>query len=137
METPEDLDSSQNETGSDPFGTGMASFETFATSTGGKAFRGRNDINNEIGEGISAGSFYYTLAYTPSNTSTDAAKYRNIRIVMKDPNLRAMTRDGYYQETAADANPVNDKDSKPKQQLANLQLDISGALTSTISLTTV
>jgi len=133
VQTPEDLDSSQNETGSDPFGSGTASFETFATSTGGKAFRGRNDINNEIGEGIAAGSFYYTLSYTPSNTSTDAAKYRNIRIVMKDPNLRATTRDGYYQETAADANPVNDKDSKPKQQMANLQLDISGALTSTIS----
>jgi VWFA-related protein len=133
VETPEDLDTSQNETGSDPFGSGTASFETFATSTGGKAFRGRNDINNEIGEGIAAGSFYYTLSYTPSNTSTDAAKYRKIRIVMKDPNLRATTRDGYYQETAADANPVNDKDSKPKQQMANLQLDISGALTSTIS----
>ena len=133
VQTPEDLDMSQNETGSDPFGSGTASFETFATSTGGKAFRGRNDINNEIGEGIAAGSFYYTLSYTPSNTSTDAAKYRKIRIVMKDPNLRATTRDGYYQETAADANPVLDKDSKPKQQMANLQLDISGALTSTIS----
>ncbi len=133
VDTPEDLDNSQNGTGSDPFGVGTASFETFASSTGGKAFRGRNDINNEIGEGIAAGSFYYTLSYTPSNASTDTAKYRNIRIVMKNPNLRATTRDGYYQETAADANPVLDKDSKPKQQAANLQLDISGALTSTIS----
>jgi VWFA-related protein len=133
VDTPEDIGTSQNETGSDPFGQGTESFETFATSTGGKAFRGRNDINNEIGEGISAGSFYYTLSYSPSNTSEDAAKYRNIKIVMKDPNLRATTRDGYYPETAADANPVLDKDSKPQQQKANLQLDISGALTSTIS----
>lgn len=133
VDTPEDMATSQNETGSDPFGGGTASFETFATSTGGKAFRGRNDINNEIGEGIAAGSFYYTLSYAPTNSSTDAAKYRNIRIVMKDPNLRATTREGYYPETAADANPVLDKDSKPKQQMANLQLDISGALTSTIS----
>jgi VWFA-related protein len=133
VDTPEDLALSTDENGNDPFGQGSASFETLTTSTGGKAFRGRNDINNEIGEGIAAGDSYYTMSYTPSNTSEDAAKYRNIRIVMKDKTLRATTRDGYYPETAAEVNPVLDKDSKPKQQKANLQLDLSGALTSQMS----
>jgi VWFA-related protein len=132
-DTPDDVALAQNETGSDPFGGGAASFETLTTSTGGKAFRGRNDINNEIGEGIAAGDFYYTMSYTPTNASIDAAKYRNVRIVMKDPTLRATTRDGYYPETPAETNPVLDKDSKPKQQRANLQLDLSGALTTVIS----
>jgi VWFA-related protein len=133
VQSPDDLATSTDENGSDPFGQGAASFETLTTSTGGKAFRGRNDINNEIGEGIAAGDFYYTMSYTPSNASEDAATFRNIRIVMKDPNLRATTRNGYYQETSAEANPVLDKDAKPKQQKANLQMDISGALTTQIS----
>jgi len=133
VDTPEDMATSQNETGSDPFGGGTAAFENLTVSTGGKAFRGRNDIRNEIGEGIAAGDFYYTMSYTPTNTSQDAAKYRNIRVVMKDPGLRAVTRNGYYPETVADTNPVLDSAAKPKQQQANLQLDLSGALTSTIS----
>jgi VWFA-related protein len=133
VDDPSDMDTSSDENGSDPFGGGLASFEALTTSTGGKAFRGRNDINNEIGEGIATGDFYYTMSYTPTNTSDDAAKYRKIRVVMKDPNLRATTRDGYYQETVAETNPAIDKDAKPKQQRANLQLDLSGALTTTIS----
>jgi VWFA-related protein len=133
VDTPEDMATSQNETGSDPFGGGTAAFENLTVSTGGKAFRGRNDIRNEISEGIAAGDFYYTMSYTPTNDSQEAAKFRNIRVVMKDPNLRAVTRNGYYPETAAEVNPVLDKDEKPKQQKANLQLDLSGALTSTIS----
>jgi VWFA-related protein len=133
VDTPEDMATSQNETGSDPFGEGKASFEALPTSTGGKAFRGRNDINNEIGEGVAAGDWYYTMSYAPSSASTDAAKYRNIRIVMKDPNLRATTRSGYYPESGAEVNPAVDKDTKPKQQRANLQLDLSGALTTTIA----
>ena len=133
VESPDDLALSQDENGGDPFGQGAASFEALTTSTGGKAFRGRNDINNEIGEGIAAGDFYYTMSYTPSNASVDSAKFRNIRIVMKDPNLRATTRNGYYQETAAEANPVLDKEAKAKQQKANLEMEISSALTTTIS----
>src|SRR5205807_2201253 len=56
----------------------------------------------------------------------------NIRVVMKDPNLRATTRSGYYPETGAEVDPAIDKNTKPKQQRANLQLDLSGALTTTI-----
>ena len=131
----DDVDDLTNTDGSgnDPFSSGQASFETLTTSTGGKAFRGRNDINNEIGEGIATGAFYYTMSYAPTNSSDDAAKYRNVRILLKDKNLRATTRDGYFPETTAEANPVLDKTAKPKQTRANLQMDLSGALTSTIS----
>ena len=52
---------------------------------------------------------------------------------MKDPNLHATTRDGYYPETAADLNPVLDKTMSTKQVTANLKLDLSAALTTTIS----
>jgi VWFA-related protein len=133
VDTPDDLNTSLDENGSDPFGSGTVSFTNFATSTGGVAFAGRNDLNNVIAEGVAKGQEYYTLSYSPTNTSDDPAKFRKIRIVMKDPALRATTRDGYYPETAADLNPVLDKTMSAKQVAANLQLDLSAALTTTIS----
>jgi VWFA-related protein len=71
------------------------SFANFGPATGGKSFRSRNDINNEIGESVEDGATYYTLAYVPTNHSDDA-KYRKIRIKMRQPGLVARTRDGYY-----------------------------------------
>ena len=133
VDTPDDLNMALEENGGDPFSGGTVSFANFAPSTGGVAFTGRNDLNNVIAEGVAKGQDYYTLSYSPTNTSEDIAKFRKIRIVMKDPNLRATTRDGYYPETSADLNPVLDKTMSPSQVVANLKLDISAALTTTIS----
>ena len=132
-DTPDDLNSSLDENGSDPFGMGTVSFTNFAPSTGGVAFTGRNDINNVIAEGIARGQEYYTLSYSPTNTSEDPSHFRNIKIIMKDPSLHATTRDGYYPETASDLNPVLDKTMSPQRVAANLKLDLSAALTTTIS----
>ena len=133
VDDPDDLDSAQNDNGSDPFGSGTVSFANFAPSTGGIAYTGRNDLNNVIAEGIAKGQEYYTMSYAPTNHSDVAAKFRTIRIVMKDPNLRATTRDGYYPETTGDLNPVLDKTMTAKQVTNNLKLDLSAALTTTIS----
>ncbi len=130
VSTPDDLDMAETENGGEPF-SGSVQFSTFAPATGGRAFLSRNDINNEIAEGISAGANYYTMSYAPVNGSTDAAKYRNVRIVMKDPNLHATTRDGYYPPTAATANPTVGE--APKQAKAQLQMEISNAVNSAIS----
>ena len=128
-----DLDSAGDEGGPDPMGQGAVSFSSFAADTGGIAYMGRNDLNHVMDEGIARGQEYYTMSYTPTNTSEAAAKFRSIKIVMADKSLRALTRDGYYPETAADINPVLDKQMNQKQVKANLQLDISGALTTQIS----
>jgi VWFA-related protein len=130
---PDDLNQTGAEGGPDPFGEGSVSFSAFAPATGGKAFMGRNDLENVIGEGIAKGQEYYTLSYTPTGGSTDAAKFRKIRIVMKDPSLRAVTREGYYPEAVGDLNPVTDATMGAKQVAANLKLDLSAALTTTIS----
>jgi len=130
IESPDDLDGAN---GGDPFGAGTVSFSSLAPSTGGLAFTGRNDLNHVIAEGIEKGQDYYTISYSPTSSSEDAARFRNIRIVMKDPNLRAVTRTGYYPDTAADLNPVADKTMAPGQAMANLKLDLSAALTSTIA----
>jgi hypothetical protein len=133
VDTPDDLNSSLDVNGSDPFGSGTVSFTNFAPSTGGVAFTGRNDLNNVIAEGVAKGQDYYTLSYSPTNSSEEAAKFRKIRIVMKDANLHATTRAGYYPEAATDLNPVLDKTMSAKQVTANLKLDLSAALTTTIS----
>ena len=73
------------------------------------------------------------MSYSPTNKSEEAAKFRSIKIVMADKNLRALTRDGYYPLSATELNPSIDKDMNQKQVKANLQLDISGALTTQIS----
>jgi VWFA-related protein len=133
VDTSDDLNTSLDANGSDPFDSGLVSFSNFAPSTGGVAFTGRNDLNNVISEGVARGQEYYTLSYSPTNTSGDAAKFRKIRIVMKDPSLRATTRDGYYPETAAELNPVIDRSMSAKDVTANLKLDLSAALTTTVS----
>lgn len=133
VDTPDDLNIALDANGTDPFDGGTVSFTNFAPSTGGVAFTGRNDLNNVIAEGITKGQNYYTLSYSPTNTSEDAGKFRKIRIIMKDPSLHATTRDGYYPETASDLNPILDKTMSSKQVAANLQLDLSAALTTTIS----
>src|SRR5260370_21594763 len=50
VDTPDDLNTSLDENGSDPFGSGTVSFTNFAPSTGGVAFTRRNDFKNVIEE---------------------------------------------------------------------------------------
>jgi VWFA-related protein len=133
VEEPSDLDTASDENGGDPFGSGGISFSALGPSTGGIAFTGRNDLNNLIGSGIDQGRNYYTLAYTPTDKTVGPTGFRTIKVVMKDRNLVATTRDGYYPAAAADLNPVLDKTMDAKQIRANLQLDLSAALTTTVS----
>jgi VWFA-related protein len=78
--------------------SGYLNFDTFAPATGGSLFFGRNDVDREIARAVANGSNYYTLSYSPSNHTDDAARFRNITIVMRDPNLTAATRAGYFPE---------------------------------------
>lgn len=126
--TPDDLSMGQDSNGNDPFASAAVAFPTLAQETGGIAFTGRNDLNNVIAEGIARGEAYYTLSYRPTGSSEQSAAFRNIRIVMKNPNLHATTRAGYYPDTTADLNPVLDKSMPTKQAVANLKLDLSNAL---------
>ena len=127
---PDDISNEQTSSGVEPF-AGAIQFATFAPATGGHSYFSRNDLNNEIAEGIEQGNDYYTLSYVPTDNSDNAAKYRQIRIVMGDKNLRATTRDGYYPPTAAIRNVAS---TEPPRQAANqLKLDISSAVNSAIS----
>ena len=134
IETPDDLDTADAAAaGFDPFGAGTVNFTDLAPATGGFAFRGRNDLNNVIAEGIAQGDEYYTLSYSPTDKSEDPTKYRDVIITMKDTNLRATTRKGYFPDTGSDTNELADKTATDKQKARDLSLDLSQALTSDIT----
>lgn len=94
----------------DPFAAQL-DFDAIAVSTGGSAMHGRNDLNMMIDESARAGEAFYTLAYRPSSSSDDPMEFRSIRVVMKDRNLRANAREGYF-AAVAPVTPVLKADGK-------------------------
>jgi VWFA-related protein len=82
----------------DPFG-GDVDFEEMAKETGGEAFHGRNDVDNLIGTSARDAASFYTLSYSPSVQSDETKAFRNINIKMKNRELHAATREGYYTNT--------------------------------------
>ena len=82
----------------DPFG-GNLDFARMAVATGGRSLRGRNDVDAEIGTAARDGASLYTIAYRPTDASTDAKRFRSIKVSLVPPGLTATTREGYYPES--------------------------------------
>ncbi len=101
----------------DPFAQEV-DFDAMARASGGHAFYGRNDVDKVIARSARDGASFYTLAYRPSVPRTDLATFHNIRVVVKQPGLRAETREGYY-STVAGAPPVAATDKQPDLQRLN------------------
>jgi VWFA-related protein len=70
-------------------------FGVFVNETGGKLFYNRNDVDAEIGRSQELGSEYYTLTYQPHGGNEDG-RFRQIHVTLRDRNLRAVTKTGYY-----------------------------------------
>jgi VWFA-related protein len=116
----------------DPFSSDV-SLQQLAPATGGQSLLSRNDINKEIGTTITDGNNYYTLSYSPTNSTENAAKFRNIKIVLSNPDLIATTRSGYYPESANANNMVADTSLDAKQRADELKLELSQAALSVLS----
>jgi VWFA-related protein len=92
---------------------GNLAIQTLATQTGGHAYFGRNDVDQEIATSLTDGNTYYTLAYSPSNRDF-RGEFRKLKItVIQRPDLKVQTRDGYY------AMPDN-QTADPKRELQEL-----------------
>jgi len=116
----------------DPFGASI-SFDNMAITTGGRAFHGRNDIDNLVSDSERESDTFYTLSYSPISPDDAAKPFRNIRIVMRDPNLRANTRKGYYTQA-----PVVESEPAANTKLPNdLVFDLTAAARSLIDYDTV
>jgi len=116
----------------DPFGADV-DFNQFAPATGGQILYSRNDVDAEIKTTIDEGANYYTLSYSPTSTSEDAARFRRIVIKLSNPNLIAVTREGYYPETANANNAAADTTLPAEQRKKLLQLDLSQAALGTMA----
>jgi VWFA-related protein len=78
----------------DPF-AGDVNFGVFVNETGGNLFYNRNDVDMEIKRSLQLGSEYYTLTYQPHDGEANG-KFRRIRVILRDPNLRGVTKAGYF-----------------------------------------
>jgi hypothetical protein len=63
--------------------------------TGGRIIRETNDIDVRIAKSMDESSAYYAISYYPSNHEWDG-KFRRIRVVVQNPQLSAIAREGYY-----------------------------------------
>ena len=100
------------------------SFDELAESTGGTVVHGRNDLDNLVRHAADASDELYSLSYSPTNTSEDAAEYRHIRVVMKDPALKAITRTGYFAGTPEEPAIVP---ADPRTQTREFRYDLLSA----------
>ncbi len=66
-----------------------------AESTGGRALYNRNDLGNEIGEGMADGSAYYSLGYYPENRNWNG-QFRHIKVKVSRPGVTVRYRLGYF-----------------------------------------
>jgi VWFA-related protein len=107
----------------DPF-AGSIDFGLFVKGTGGRFFHDRNDIGAEIDEVRTLGSKYYTLTYQPAAEEADG-KFRKIEVRLRDPDLRAMTKTGYYA-------PEEPTETDPRPHRVNAMNEISEAAQSTV-----
>jgi VWFA-related protein len=65
-----------------------------ASSTGGKAYYNRNDLDQAIALSIADGSTYYTVAYYPSNKDWDG-KFRKVDVKVDRAGTSTHYRHGY------------------------------------------
>jgi VWFA-related protein len=104
----------------DPF-SGDINFGVFVNETGGNLFYNRNDVNTEIKQSEEWGSEYYTLTYQPPEGNADG-KFRRIRVTLRNPDLRVVTKAGYF-------SPDKNGAIGPRQQT---MVNISEAARSTV-----
>jgi VWFA-related protein len=94
--------------GDDPFAYDI-SFGVFVNETGGELFYNRNDVDGEMAEAERVGGQYYTLTYQPPE-GEENGKFRRVRVTLRDPDLRAVTKNGYYApDKSQPVNPLGEK----------------------------
>ncbi len=113
------------------FGDNMG-FYQFAIATGGRVITGRNDLDAQFSQISQEATEYYTLSYVPTSANDVARPYRHIRVIVNDPNLRVMTRDGYFGGEAAVAVVSTDRKVKQPQEI---RFDLLNAARTTLPYT--
>ena len=97
--------------------TASWTLQQFADSTGGKAYVGRNDLENMLVESIQAPRVTYTLGfYLPDDERDD--KFHPLQVRVNRPHLNLSYRKGYYAGAAPQPSAP-----KKREPLENTLLD--------------
>ena len=100
-----------------------------AEGTGGKAFYNRNDLADEVHEGMNDGLVYYTMGYYPENKVWDG-KFRHVVVKVNRGGLKLRYRVGYF---AIDPKAYSKLDSKQQAidfgEALSLDYPVSTAMT--------
>jgi VWFA-related protein len=83
---------------SDAMFTSQSTMLEMAEDTGGKAFVNTNGLAQAVEKVVDAGSNYYTLTYTPTDSNTHG-EYRSIRVELDGGEYKLAYRRGYYADT--------------------------------------
>jgi VWFA-related protein len=75
------------------------SMEALAEDTGGRAFRGSNDIGESMRQALDDGGSVYVLAYSPAHNEWNG-KFRRIKVRVKREGLMLRYRRGYLAASA-------------------------------------
>lgn len=87
--------------------------EIIARDTGGHAFYNTNGVKGALDRVMENGTHYYSLAYSPTNTTMDG-KYRRIQVKLLDRKESLAYRRGYYASDLGSAlAPGQKTDSDP------------------------
>ncbi|MGA2218149.1 MAG: VWA domain-containing protein [Terracidiphilus sp.] len=73
----------------------LATMDTIAESTGGRAFHSTNDLAGAINTVTELNSNYYTIAYEPADMKYDG-KLRKLTVQVDAPKVKLDYRRGYY-----------------------------------------
>ena len=74
--------------------------QQMAQQTGGHAFINTNGLAGAVTQAIAAGSNYYTLTYSPTD-SVDDGKFRKIQLKLRQDGFTMAYRRGYYADAPA------------------------------------
>jgi VWFA-related protein len=100
----------------DPFDQQL-DFDRLGPVTGGRVLRGQNDISHLIDASVQLGEHYYTIGYSPTDTSNASQSFRKITVKCLRPGTTVQTRDGYYPGV-----------SKRQKSTETLSTDLNAAL---------
>ena len=85
----------QMQTGSVARDSNHSVMDQLAKDTGGQAFYNTNGLNDALTRVVNNGTRYYSLAYSPSNSTMDG-KYRRIQVKLLKGKDNLAYRRGYY-----------------------------------------
>jgi VWFA-related protein len=88
----------------------IASLETIANQTGGKAYYNRNDIEKSIGEAAGDTNEYYMLGFYAAPDADKKSEWRRLKVKTRDGSYKIRSRGGYFNRTSESESRVRNQD---------------------------